>query len=241
MASNHPVLRITAVSSGYGKMEVLKRIDMVLANGEIVALVGHNGAGKSTLLKVIFRLLPIWNGEIFLFNRNIVEAKPRDLLKTGVAYVPQKNRVFGELTVKENLEISDVALERRQQDLESEIGKVVELFPDLGCKLGVRASKLSGGQQQVLAMGMALLFRPKILLLDEPSLGLAPSAVKCVLKEVRRVCDTLGVSILIVEQRVRSVLEISDRAYVLRNGQVSFSDTANRLLREKDILRRSFL
>jgi len=216
------------VVTGYGKKQVVNGVSLDIANGEIVALIGHNGAGKSTLVKAIFGMLPVWSGEVRFDGRVLDGAKPRELLRAGVAYVPQGNRVFTDMSVCENLEMGGVTSLKRQQ-VKAGLDRAVALFPALGPMLKRRAGTLSGGEKQMLALSMGLMTSPRLLLLDEPSLGLAPGLVTTAFAHIRQLNLRDGVSILIVEQKVREVLKIADRAVVLRNGTVSFSGFATKL------------
>lgn len=217
----HPLLNVESLVTGYGKKQVLNGV-LDVAPGEIVALIGHNGAGKSTLLKAVFGLLPIWQGQVVYDGRLLNSPKPRELLRSGIACVPQGNRVFTDLTVRENLEMGGVTLSDRKQ-LGEGIERVLTLFPALQSRLRQRAGTLSGGEKQMLALANALILSPRLLLLDEPSLGLAPLLVAEALGRIQQINRDSGVAVLIVEQKVREVLKIAQRVYVLRNGLVSFS------------------
>lgn len=227
-------LEIESLVTGYGKKQVVGGVDLTIAPGEIVALIGHNGSGKSTLLKAIFGLLPIWRGRVLLEGRPIGEPAPRKWLSMGVAYVPQGNRVFGDLSVRENLEMGGVTLREKRQSGER-IEEVLMLFPDLRPRLGQRAATLSGGEKQMLALATGLITQPKLLFLDEPSLGLAPTLVAQALSHVNEISQQAKVAVLIVEQKVREVLKIARRVYVLRNGQVSFTGAAETLRNESKL------
>jgi ABC-type branched-subunit amino acid transport system ATPase component len=207
---------------------VLNGVSLDVAPGEIVALIGHNGAGKSTLLKAVFGLLPIWQEQVVYDGRLLNSPKPRELLRSGVAYVPQGNRVFTDLTVRENLEMGGVTLSDRKQ-LGEGIERVFTLFPALKPRLRQRAGTLSGGEKQMLALANALILSPRLLLLDEPSLGLAPPLVAEALGRIQQINRDSGVAVLIVEQKVREVLKIAQRVSVLRNGHVSFSGPTDSL------------
>jgi branched-chain amino acid transport system ATP-binding protein len=221
-------LRVSKLVAGYGKKQVVNGVTFGLQAGEIVALIGHNGAGKSTLLKAIFGLVPIWSGEVHFNGDHCYKPNPRALLKLGVAYVPQGNLVFTDLTVYENLEMGGVTLPNKQA-LRNGIDRVFTLFPILRDKLKQRAGTLSGGEKQMLAFSNALVPSPKLLLLDEPSLGLAPPLVSQALSRIQQISLDSGVTILIVEQKVREVLKIAHRAVVLRTGHVSFDGPAKEL------------
>jgi branched-chain amino acid transport system ATP-binding protein len=220
--NGHVFLSVRSLITGYGKKQVVNGVSLEIAPGEIVALIGHNGAGKSTLLRALFGLLPIWSGQVAFDGDDLLNPKPRDLLRAGVSYVPQGNRVFTDLTVRENLEMGGVTLSNKAQ-LQDGIERVFTLFPALKSVLRRRAGTLSGGEKQMLALANALILSPRLLLLDEPSLGLAPPLVREALARIQEINRDSGVTVLIVEQKVREVLKIAQRVYVLRNGSVSYS------------------
>lgn len=216
------LLRIESVVTGYGKKRVVRGVSLCVAAGEIVALIGHNGAGKSTLLKAVFGLLPIWEGRVLLNGQPLDSPSPRELLRAGVAYVPQGNRVFADLTVRENLEVGGITLDGKPRVREG-IERALTLFPALRSRLRQRASTLSGGEKQMVALANALIVMPRLLLLDEPSLGLAPPLVTGAFSRLRQLNRDFRISMLVVEQKVREVLKMADRVYVLRTGSVSYS------------------
>lgn len=222
------ILTVDALVTGYGKKQVVNGVSLTVAAAEIVALIGHNGAGKSTVLKAIFGLLSLWEGQVAFDGRSLNSTKPRDLLRSGVAYVPQGNRVFSDLTVRENLEMGGVTLPTKAH-LREGIDRALALFPALKSRLRQRAATLSGGEKQMLALANALIVSPRLLLLDEPSLGLAPPLVSAALARIHKLSRNSGMAVLIVEQKVREVLKIADRVYVLRNGRVSFTGPAAEL------------
>jgi len=221
-------LRIVDLVTGYGKKQVINGVSLEVSRSEIVALIGHNGAGKSTLLKAIFGMIPIWQGQVFLDGQVVPAPKPHELLRTGVSYVPQGNRVFTDLTVCENLEMGGITLPDKQR-LKKGMERVFTLFPALKDRLKQRAGTLSGGEKQMLALGNALILSPKVLLLDEPSLGLAPPLISEALGRIRQINRDSCVTVLIVEQKVREILKIAKRVYVLRNGCVSFTGPTEEL------------
>jgi branched-chain amino acid transport system ATP-binding protein len=227
-AHKSATLRVDSLASGYGKKQVLNGVTLEIGSGEIVALIGHNGAGKSTLLKAVFGLIPIWKGQVSLNGIAWANPTPRKLLRSGVAYVPQGNRVFTDLTVYENLEMGGITLPEKGA-LKEGIERVFTLFPALKPRMRQRAGTLSGGEKQMLALANALILSPRLLLLDEPSLGLAPPLVSEALNSIRTIGKDNGATVLIVEQKVREVLKIIDRVYVLRNGQVSFQGRAEEI------------
>lgn len=222
------LLTASGLAVGYEQKQVLTDVDLFVDRGEIVAIIGHNGAGKSTLLKAVFGLLPLWGGTVSLDGARLTNPTPRELLRLGVAYAPQGNRVFTKLSVQEHFEIAGVTLAGRRT-LKEQIENVLELFPALKPRMGQRAGTLSGGEKQMLALASALLVSPRLLLLDEPSLGLSPRLVVRSLETIKRISEEQDVACLIVEQKVREVLRIAHRTYVLRNGKVSFSGPAEDL------------
>ena len=222
------LLAVESLVTGYGKKQVINGVSLHVSSNEVVALIGHNGAGKSTLLKAVFGLLPIWKGEVVVNGVSSHSPTPRELLRAGVAYVPQGNRVFPDLTVRENLEMGGVTLYDRSE-VNSGIENVLSFFPVLKTRLYQKAGTLSGGEKQMLAFANALVLSPQLLLLDEPSLGLAPPLVEKAFRHISQFSSGTNRSILIVEQKVREVLKIAQRVYVLRNGRVTFSGATNLL------------
>jgi len=222
------LLNVNGLVTGYGKKQVLNRVSLNVVRGEVVALIGHNGAGKSTLLKAVFGLLPIWQGEVSLEGQPLDSPNPRELLRAGVAYVPQGNRVFTDLTVRENLDVAGTTMPNKAR-LKEGIDQALGLFPDLKPRLKQRAGTLSGGEKQLLALANALVVSPRLLLLDEPSLGLAPRLVSEALQHIGKLNRHSGVTVLIVEQKVRDVLKLASRVYVLRTGQVAFNGPTGEL------------
>ncbi|MEM1553011.1 MAG: ABC transporter ATP-binding protein [Candidatus Bathyarchaeia archaeon] len=210
------VLRVEKLRAGYGKKEILRGLSLTVKQGEIVALIGPNGAGKSTLLKVVVGLLPPWEGSVWLNGMEITTLPVHQRVQQGLVYSMQGGEVFPSLTVKENLEMGTLTLPKaeRQEAMESVLG----LFPLLRENWHRRAGLLSGGQRQALALGMVLLKRPKVLLLDEPSAGLAPKMAKDILSKVQELNKHLGITVLLVEQRVREALQVAHRAIALVDG-----------------------
>ena len=216
------MLQIKNLESGYGKMQVLFGISLDVKPNDIVVLIGPNGAGKSTLLKSVFNLVDIYKGRIIFKNKNITKMPTHELIELGISYVPQGRQVFNSLTVKENLEMG-AFLTKEKELIESRMNEVLEMhFPDLGKKLNDYAFALSGGQQQMLAIGRALMQDPQLLLLDEPSLGLAPKVMKELFKKIVEIKEE-GVAIMIVEQNARQAKKIADRIFVLEDGKIALS------------------
>jgi branched-chain amino acid transport system ATP-binding protein len=227
------MLRVNDLSAGYGDRNIVENIDLEVAGGEIVSLIGHNGAGKSTLLKAIFGVIPISRGEV-LWRGSLVKAMtPKCWRAVGMAFIPQGGRVFLPLSVGENLQIASMVTRHTEGTREEEEEVIEGLFPVLAKKARNLASALSGGERQMLALACGLLGRPRVLLLDEPSLGLSSDLTDELFLLIRDLGKRRGIGLLIVEQKVRRALEISDRAYVLRRGGVVFDGSAGELLDEK--------
>ncbi|MDS0220019.1 ABC transporter ATP-binding protein [Haloarcula sp. S1AR25-5A] len=228
-----PILTVDGVDSGYGEVQVLDDLSLTLGEGEIACLVGPNGAGKSTVLKTVFGMLEPWTGSVRLGDREIGGMAPEDIVRIGVGYVPQTENVFGSLTIDENLRMGGVA---RDSGLDEVVGELYDRFPILDDKRTANAKTLSGGQRQVLAFARALVMEPDVLLIDEPSAGLAPNTAKEVFDDVETV-NELGTSILMVEQNAREGLGISDRGFVLDQGTVKFEGEADSLLDDPEVSR----
>ncbi|HYF16743.1 MAG TPA: ABC transporter ATP-binding protein [Ramlibacter sp.] len=231
------LLSVRGLRSGYGAVEVLRGVDLTVAAGEIVALLGSNGAGKSTFNNTVSGLLPTWAGTIAFDGASIGGAHYRDIVLAGLIQVPEGRRIFPNLTVLENLELGSFtrARVRRAGNLE----RVFGTFPRLKERVRQLAGTMSGGEQQMLAIGRGLMAEPRLLILDEPSLGLSPLLVEEMFTLIGRLhCE--GLSILLVEQNVGQSLEVAQRAYVMENGAIEFSGTPAELL-ASDRLRRAYL
>jgi len=230
------MLEVRRLHAGYGGVDVLHGIDLTVGAGEIVALVGANGAGKSTLVKTISGLLPVRAGEIWFEGERIDRQTPAARVLKGIVQVPEGRQVFGGLTVAENLRLG-AYVHRRTLDedaLEARMRAVCERFPVLLERLDEAVANLSGGQQQMLALARGLMAEPRLLVLDEPSLGLAPALVADVFRVVRAI-HAEGMSILLVEQNVAQALEVADRAYVLEEGRIVASGLPDILLAQSHI------
>jgi branched-chain amino acid transport system ATP-binding protein len=231
------LLEVQGLHAGYGAVEVLRGIDLHVGEGEAVALLGSNGAGKSTLNNVMCGLYPAWSGRIGFDGADLTRAHYRDVVKAGLIQVPEGRRIFPNLTVLENLELGAFtrARDRRAENLE----KSLTLFPRLRERARQVAGTLSGGEQQMLAIGRGLMAQPRLLILDEPSLGLSPLLVEELFALIRSLREG-GLAVLLVEQNVGQSLEGVDRAYVMENGAIRFSGLPGELL-GSDELRRAYL
>ncbi len=225
------LLKVEGVTSGYGDMEVLRDISMEVSDGEIVSIIGPNGAGKSTLMKAIFGLLKPWKGKISLAGDNISGLSPDRIVRKGMCYVPQVDNIFPSLTVEENLEMGAFVL---KDNLKERKERIFELFPRLAERRRQRAGKMSGGERQMVAMGRALMLDPKLLLLDEPSAGLAPLLVDMIFERIKDI-NKSGVAILMVEQNAKKSLELAHRGYVLAAGQNRVEGTGEALLNDPEV------
>ncbi len=233
------MLEIKNLNTGYDKKQILFDVSISVKEGEIVSLIGPNGSGKSTLLKGICGLIPVWSGEIVYNTRMINGNEPPDNLKLGISFCPQGKRIFDELSVRENLEIGGYILNKEKT--KERINEMLEIFPVLKARLKQEAGSLSGGEQQMLAVARALIPEPKLLLLDEPSLGLAPNLIKDLFERFVELNHKLGITILIVEQKVKEVLSISNRTYGLKLGRIAHEGPAKDLIDNREILKNLFL
>ena len=232
------LLNLVDISVHYEAVVALDNVSLGVSEGEMVAVMGPNGAGKSTVLKAIMGLAPVVGGEVY-WQQEPLEAATHEIVKQGISFVPQGRRVFTHLTVQENLEMGCLYLDDAAEK-ERRLDSVMELFPILHEKRDDLASQMSGGQQQMLALGRGLMAAPDVLLLDEPTLGLAPIVVKEVFQKVAEISDRLNTTILVVEHNIKGVLDIVDRAYVLDKGRVVHDGTPQSV-RDSDILTQVFL
>ena len=222
------MLELENLACRYGKVEALKRVSLVVNRGELVTLIGANGAGKTTTLKAISGLLPKAGGRISFEGHDITRATPRDILARGIAHAPEGRHVFPDMSVQENLEMG-CYLRSDRADMAADMQRIFENFPVLGERRTQIAGTLSGGEQQMLAIGRALMSRPKLVLFDEPSLGLAPNIVERTFEIIQRIREE-GTTVLMVEQNAYAALEMCDRAYLLESGTVTLEGTGQALI-----------
>jgi branched-chain amino acid transport system ATP-binding protein len=229
------MIDLQSVSAGYGELQILYDVSVNVQQGEIVALVGANGAGKSTLIKTITGMLPISSGQIVFENISIKNVKPHTVIRHGISLVPEGRRLFSYMTVLENLEVG-AYIEKNGKVVHENLEWVFSIFPKLKERRKQLAGTFSGGEQQMLTIGRALMCRPKFLILDEPSLGLAPVIVNEVFDIIQLLLKE-GVTILLVEQNVRRSLEIANRAYVLEHGRIVMVGKSRELLEDENVKR----
>jgi ABC-type branched-subunit amino acid transport system ATPase component len=225
------VLQAQGVVAGYGEVEILHGVSLVLNEGEVVAVIGPNGAGKSTLLKAVFGLLSVRSGRVELLGREVTNLSPDRMVRSGVSYVPQVDNVFPSLTINENLEMGAFV---RRNGLQERLKRVYELFPVLASRRRERAGRLSGGERQMLALARALMLDPKVLLLDEPSASLSPIMVSSIFEKIGEI-NRGGTAILLVEQNAKEALSFSGRAYVLAMGENRFEGEAKSILDNEEV------
>lgn len=233
---SQPILVAEALSSGYGKFQVLFDVSFRVYENEILAVVGPNGSGKSTLLKTVFGLTTIYSGSVIYRGRDITRLPPYVKARIGVAYLPQTDNVFAELTVKENLLMAAYTLE--ESEARDRIEEVLNLYPVLKERLSYKARSLSGGERQMLALAMTLVRRPDIIMLDEPTANLAPVVARHLLKKISMLRDEMKKTIILVEQNARAALELGDRALLMVSGRVSYEGPSKSLLQDVELGKR---
>lgn len=230
---NKNYLSLQNVTSGYGSVEVLHNLTINVAQGEIVTLIGANGAGKTTLLMTISGAPRARSGEIIFAGQDITHTPMHDLIKLGIAHVPEGRHIFPQMTVFENLLLG--AEKSSPAFFEEDIKRIYELFPILKTRTNQRGGTLSGGEQQMLAIARGLMSRPKLLMLDEPSLGLAPLIVKKIFQVIREVSQQFNITVLLIEQNAFQALKLANRGYVLVNGKITLSGNSEELLTNPEI------
>jgi branched-chain amino acid transport system ATP-binding protein len=234
MTGAEPLLRLDGVFAGYGKMTILNGMSARIRRGAITTVIGPNGAGKSTMFKAIFGLLPVRAGSIAFNGHDTTNFSPRQMLDAGVVYIPQGRNIFPELNVRHNLELGGVALSD-QASLSGRLEAIMRRFPMLHEKADTQASTLSGGQQKMLEIARGLLLDPKLILIDEPSIGLSPVLVREVFAILQQLRDQ-GVTIVLIEQNAKQALQMSDDALVLEQGQTRIEDSASKILNDPRIV-----
>ncbi|MCK4515717.1 MAG: ABC transporter ATP-binding protein [Spirochaetaceae bacterium] len=233
------MLRIEGIKTYYGNIQAIKGVSLEVNEGEIICLIGANGAGKTTTLMSISAIVPPREGEIYFKDQPISQLAPDQVVSLGIVQVPEGRHIFPGLTVQENLDMGALLL-RDKVEIRKNLDYVFELFPILKDRKSQAGGTLSGGEQQMLAISRALMAQPKLLLLDEPSLGLAPLLVQQIFEIIRKINMESGTTIFLVEQNANLALKIADRGYVMETGRITLTDTAARLLENEDV-RRAYL
>jgi branched-chain amino acid transport system ATP-binding protein len=227
---SNSILEIDDLKVSYGAVQALRGVSLGVKEGEIVALLGANGAGKSTLLRAVMNMVPTQNGDVRYYRQSLRRKKTNEIVQSGIALVPEGRGILTTMTVYENLELG--AFHRKEW--KGDLDKIFGLFPILKERIKQYAGTLSGGEQQMLAIGRALLSKPKLLLLDEPSLGLAPKIIQNIFQLIKRI-QSDGISILLIEQNAHMALKVADRCYVLETGQIKMSGSADELASDEDL------
>ena len=228
------MLNISKVETFYGNIQALRGVDVKVNDGEIVALIGSNGAGKSTLLMTISGVNKATTGEILFDSKSIANMPPHDIVNLGISQVPEGRRIFSRLTVEDNLRLG-ASVNEKGKNFDKDSQEVYDLFPVLKDRLSQRGGTLSGGEQQMLAIGRAMMARPRVLLLDEPSLGIAPKLVNQIFASIKNINKEKKVTVFLVEQNAKKALELADRGYVLVNGKISLEGHSKDLLNNPDV------
>ena len=228
------MLNISKVETFYGNIQALRGVDVKVNDGEIVALIGSNGAGKSTLLMTISGVNKAATGEILFDSKSIANMPPHDIVNLGISQVPEGRRIFSRLTVEDNLRLG-ASVNEKGKNFDKDSKDVYDLFPVLKDRLSQRGGTLSGGEQQMLAIGRAMMARPRMLLLDEPSLGIAPKLVNQIFSSIKNINKDKKVTVFLVEQNAKKALELADRGYVLVNGKISLEGPSKDLLNNPDV------
>ena len=228
------MLNISKVETFYGNIQALRGVDVKVNDGEIVALIGSNGAGKSTLLMTISGVNKAATGEILFESKSIANLPPHDIVNLGISQVPEGRRIFSRLTVEDNLRLG-ASVNEKGKNFDQDSKDVYDLFPVLKDRLSQRGGTLSGGEQQMLAIGRAMMAKPRMLLLDEPSLGIAPKLVNQIFTSIKNINKEKKVTVFLVEQNAKKALELADRGYVLVNGKISLEGAGKDLLNNPDV------
>jgi branched-chain amino acid transport system ATP-binding protein len=230
------VLSLKNVQTFYGNIQVLKDLCIEVTQGEIITLIGANGAGKTTTLMSITGIVPLRTGEIMFLNKPVHNLSPDEIVALGISLVPEGRRIFPRLTVMENLDMG-AFLRKDKADIKKDINHIFELFPILAERRQQHGGTLSGGEQQMLAISRALMARPRLLLLDEPSLGLGPMVVRLIFEIIKKINLESGTTIFLVEQNAHMALKVAHRGYVMENGRITLEGTADSLLHNEEVKR----
>ena len=232
------MLELNEVTTGYGKFRVLKNISIKVKAGEIVCVAGANGAGKTTIMRAISGIIPLWEGSKFFQGKDLTRLSPMKVTREGIVQVPEGRLIIKELSVEDNLRLGAYAhyFKFNKSERKKDLDRVYDLFPLLKSRINQKAGTLSGGEQQMLAIGRGLMGKPKLFMLDEPSLGLAPLVVMTMFKVIKELHHK-GLPILLVEQNVRAAIQISDRGYVLETGSVAIEGTCEELLADEKVIK----
>jgi len=230
------VLRLNNVQTFYENIQVLKDLCIEVTQGEIITLIGANGAGKTTTLMSITGIVPLRTGEIMFLNKPVHNLSPDEIVALGISLVPEGRRIFPRLTVMENLDMG-AFLRKDKADIKKDINHIFELFPILAERRQQHGGTLSGGEQQMLAISRALMARPRLLLLDEPSLGLGPMVVRLIFEIIKKINIESGTTIFLVEQNAHMALKVAHRGYVMENGRITLEGTADSLLHNEEVKR----
>ncbi|MEM7029021.1 MAG: ABC transporter ATP-binding protein [Chloroflexota bacterium] len=228
------LLKVKGLHAGYGKLTILHQLNLSVESGQFMAVLGPNGSGKSTLIKSIYGLTDIFSGTIQMQGQDLVSVPTEQISQSGLAYVPQRENIFSTMTIRENLQLALRHQSATQK--QSALDELFELFPVLAERQRQRAEYLSGGERQMVAIALAYLTQPQMMLLDEPSAGLAPRFVKSIFSKLRQLCD-MGITLLVVEQNARSLLQWCDYAYILREGRVAFHGSAADTLSDEETVK----
>lgn len=239
MLAGEVMLALKGVVAGYGGFDILHGVDLEVRRGEIVAIVGPNGSGKSTVFKAIYGLIKVRLGEVSFEHQNVTSMQPQDLLRAGIAMVPQLSTIFPSMSVYENLELG-MYLVRDKARVKRRIDEILDLFPRLAERRAQYAGTLSGGERRALEVGRSLMLNPRMILMDEPSVGLSPILTKNMFEKLHELRAVAGITFLLIEQNARSALDLADRGYVIQRGVVSHTGTGLALLGDDEV-RRSFL
>lgn len=232
---SEPILEFSGVDAFYGNIQALRQVTFSVKDGGITSLLGSNGAGKSTILKTISGIVRARAGKVIFMGEDITYLAPHQIVERGIIHVPEGRRIFGSMTVLENLELGAFTQRKKKHMIRRNLERVFSLFPRLKERAKQKAGTLSGGEQQMLAIGRALMAEPRLLMLDEPSMGLAPIVVKDIMKIISQIHKS-GTPILLVEQNARAALKLADYAYVLETGRIKLSGPAEELARDDHVI-----